>query len=65
MKAIEVVANLPTDDKVLQYMPLAHPDLLPEEGTVVVSWSVNAMNPRVLDKDPTLYRPEFLRINLP
>ena len=58
-------ADLPTDDKILQYMPLAHPDLLPRDGSVVVSWSVNALDPAILDKDPQLYRPKFLRIELP
>lgn len=59
------VAQIPTDDKFLQYMPLAHPELLPEDGSVVVSWSVNAMDPTTLDSDPSLYRPRFLRVPLP
>lgn len=59
------VAQIPTDDKFLQYMPLAHPELLPEDDSVVVSWSVNAMDPRTLESDPSLYRPRFLRVALP
>lgn len=59
------VADIPTDETFLQYMPLAHPDLLPRDGTVVVSWSVNAMDPEVLEEDPKLYRPKFLRVPLP
>lgn len=63
--ATEPVADIPTGEEFLQYMPLAHPDLLPEPGTVVVSWSVNAMDPAILEKDPKLYRPKFLRVPLP
>lgn len=63
--ASEPVADIPTDEMFLQYMPLAHPDLLPHDGTVVVSWSVNAMDPQVLEKDPKVYRPKFLRVPLP
>lgn len=59
------VAQIPTDDKFLQYMPLAHPELLPKDGSVVVSWSVNAMNPETLEDDPSLYRPRFRRVQLP
>lgn len=59
------VAEIPTDEKFLQYLPLAHPELLPRPGTVVVSWSVNAMDPLHLEDDPRLYRPKFLRVPLP
>jgi hypothetical protein len=46
-------------------MPLAHPDLLPEPGTVVVGYSENNVDPgRVVD-DPRRYRPRFLRVPLP
>lgn len=63
--ATDPVADIPTDESFLQYMPLAHPGLLREEGSVVVSWSVNAMDPAILQKDPKLYRPKFLRVPLP
>ncbi len=59
------VASLPSDDEVVTYMALAHPELLPEKGSVVVSWSVNAVDPTTLQSDPKLYRPEFRRVPLP
>jgi hypothetical protein len=46
-------------------MPLAHPDLLPEEGSVVVSYSRNVTDLKRLLTQPTLYRPRFLRVQLP
>lgn len=61
------VADLPSDSAggELRYMPLAHPDLLPEAGSVLVSYSRNSTDVgRVLD-DPLLYRPRFLRVPLP
>ena len=61
------LAELPSDSAggLLRYMPLAHPDLLPEKGTVVVSYSRNVADlERVVD-DPDLYRPKFLRVRLP
>lgn len=49
----------------LRYLPLAHPDLLPRPGTVVVSYSQNDTDfGQVLD-DPRLYRPRFVRVRLP
>lgn len=59
------VASIPSDDRRLRYMPLAHPQLLPKDGTVVVSWSTNAADPDLLKEDPRLYRPTFTRIDLP
>ena len=59
------VAELPTDDEWMTYLALAHPELLPEEDTVVVSWSVNSLDPSVVANDPSSYRPRFLRVTLP
>jgi hypothetical protein len=49
----------------LRYMPLAHPDLLPRAGTVVVSYSQNDTDVADVTADPRLYRPRSLRITLP
>lgn len=59
--------QLPSDtaEGLLRYMPLAHPDLLPEPGTVVVSYSQNTTDLDALIEDPLLYRPRFLRLDLP
>jgi hypothetical protein len=61
------LAEIPSDstDGLLRYMPLAHPDLLPEDGSVVVSYSRNVADLERLWKDPRLYRPHFLRVPLP
>ena len=60
------VAKIPSEASgILRYMPLAHPDLLPEKGTVVVSYSQNDTDPGKVDANPFLYRPRFLRVNLP
>ena len=61
------VAQIPSDKKTgtLRYMPLAHPDLLPEKGSVVVSYSQNNTDVSAINDDPFLYRPRFLRIALP
>jgi hypothetical protein len=61
------VADLPCDLETgeLRYMPLAHPQLLPRPGTVVVSYSRNRANLGEVCADPTLYRPHFLRVVLP
>lgn len=60
-------ASIPSDavSGTLRYMPLAHPDLLPEPGTVVVSYSVNNTDVEVVRDDPRRYRPRFLRVALP
>ena len=61
------VATLPSDaaEGRLRYMPLAHPGLLPEPGTVVVSYSRNRTDVDEVVEDPTRYRPGFLRVDLP
>ncbi|WP_286931236.1 MULTISPECIES: DUF4185 domain-containing protein [Aeromicrobium] len=58
------VAKIPSTASALRYMPLAHPELFPQEGTMVVSVSRNTKDGDV-QADPSLYRPEFLRIDLP
>ncbi|GAA3543076.1 hypothetical protein AFL01nite_10580 [Aeromicrobium flavum] len=58
------VAQIPSTGSELRYMPLAHPDLFPEPGTMVVSVSRNTTDGDV-QSDPSLYRPEFLRVELP
>ncbi len=62
-----VVARIPSEASTgtLRYMPLAHPDLLPEPGTVVVSYSENNADPTLVAQDPRRYRPRFLRVPLP
>lgn len=62
-----VVDSIPSDAATgtLRYMPLAHPDLLPRPGTVVVSYSENNTDPSVVADDPRRYRPRFLRVRLP
>ncbi|WP_134738901.1 DUF4185 domain-containing protein [Nocardioides sp. 503] len=61
------LAQLPSDTVtgLLRYMPLAHPDLLPRKGTMVVSYSRNSTDLGQVVKDPLLYRPRFLRVTLP
>lgn len=61
------LAEIPSDsaDGLLRYMPLAHPDLLPGDGSVVVSYSRNVADLDRLWKNPRLYRPRFLRVPLP
>lgn len=60
-----VAATIPSGASTLRYMPLAHPDLLPEPGTVVVSYSRNSPDVAKVEEDPFLYRPRFLRVPLP
>lgn len=61
------VADIPSDSGAgtLRYMPLAHPDLLPEKGNVIVSYSQNQSKVSSIVEDPFLYRPRFLRVPLP
>jgi hypothetical protein len=61
------VAKIPSDEATgeLRYMPLAHPDLLPEDGSVIVSYSQNRTDVSQIVDDPFLYRPRFLRVPLP
>jgi hypothetical protein len=49
----------------LRYLPLAHPDLLPRPGTVVVSYSQNDTDFQDVVDDPRIYRPRFVRVRLP
>ena len=59
--------EIPSDEStgVLRYMPLAHPQLLRRKGSVVVSYSRNNTDLEKIERDPLLYRPEFLRVRLP
>lgn len=61
------VAQLPSDlgRGALAYMPLAHPDLFPEPGSVVVSYSRNVTDGTNPLEDPFRYRIRFLRVPLP
>ncbi|CAN5269607.1 hypothetical protein BH09ACT12_BH09ACT12_36830 [soil metagenome] len=61
------LAEIPSDavTGTLRYLPLAHPDLLPKPGTVVVSYSQNNTDFDLVRDDPRLYRPRFLRVRLP
>ncbi len=61
------LASLPSDTArgELRYMPLAHPDLLPMPGSVVVSYSRNNTDTGAVQRDPLLYRPRFVRVPLP
>jgi hypothetical protein len=63
----QVVADLVSDASSgrLRYMPLAHPELLPQPGTVVVSYSRNYIDFGEVSAHPTHYRPYFLRVPLP
>jgi len=63
--ASEPLAEIPTDDQWMKYMPLAHPELLRKKDSVVVSWSVNSLDPSVVERDPVAYRPQFRRVPLP
>ncbi|MGH1564436.1 DUF4185 domain-containing protein [Mumia sp. DW29H23] len=60
-------ADIPSDEStgVLRYMPLAHPQLLRKDGSVIVSYSRNNTDVQKIEQDPLLYRPEFLRVPLP
>lgn len=60
-------ASIPSDlgRRLYRYMPLAHPDLLPRDGHVVVSVSQGSDDLALLEADPLLYRPRFLEIDLP
>ncbi|GAA3662135.1 hypothetical protein GCM10022237_22490 [Nocardioides ginsengisoli] len=65
--ALPPAAHIPSDAATgtLRYLPLAHPDLLPVPGTVVVSYSENNTDFQQVREDPRRYRPRFLRIRLP
>ncbi|RNL61221.1 DUF4185 domain-containing protein [Nocardioides marmoriginsengisoli] len=59
------LAQIPSNEGLLRYMPLAHPDLLPDPDSLVVSYSRNTADLSRLLKDPDLYRPHFLQVPLP
>ena len=61
------VAELPSNLKSgeLRYMPLAHPDLIPDRTSVIVSYSRNNTDVKKVQDDPFLYRPQFLEVTLP
>ncbi|MCK9824736.1 DUF4185 domain-containing protein [Nocardioides cavernae] len=63
----EVVGRLACNERrgELRYMPLAHPELLPRRGTVVISWSRNNQDLAAVCGDPRLYPPHFARLVLP
>lgn len=65
--ASEPLANLPSESASgqLRYMPLAHPDLLPDDDSVLVSYSRNNTDVGKVMANPFLYRPSFLRVPLP
>lgn len=63
----DIASDIPSDGAsgTLRYMPLAHPDLLPKDGTIVISYSQNNTDVSQVQDDPFLYRPRFLRVDLP
>jgi hypothetical protein len=63
----QAVADIPCDPVTgeLRYMPLAHPGLLPEAGTVVVAYSRNYVDLAQVCAPPPRYRPYFVRVTLP
>ncbi|MDN5893977.1 MAG: DUF4185 domain-containing protein [Nocardioides sp.] len=63
----EPLAKMPSDTVKgeLRYMPLAHPGLLDEPRSMVVSYSRNRTDINQVIKNPLLYRPRFLRVDLP
>ncbi len=63
----KVVASRPSHPEagILTYAALAHPGLLPEPGTIVISVSRNSTDAEAIAADPTLYRPEFFRVPFP
>jgi hypothetical protein len=65
-KVLDVPAEIPSDSATgtLRYLPLAHPELLPKPGTVVVSYSQNNTDFQAVEDDPRIYRPRFLRVSL-
>ncbi len=64
-EAFPPVLQIPSTSDRLRYMALAHPHLLPEPGSVVVSWSRNGGDLAAIRSDPTRYRPVFARVPLP
>jgi hypothetical protein len=62
-----VLAILPSDLAAghFTYMALAHPEVLPEDNSMVVSYSRNDVNLQHIVDDPVQYRPRFLRVWFP
>ncbi len=62
-----VLAILPSDLEAghFTYMALAHPEVLPEDHSMVVSYSRNDVNLQHIVDDPVQYRPTFLRVWFP
>ena len=65
-EVLEVAAQIPSDAATgtLRYLPLAHPELLPQPGTVVVSYSQNNTDFQAVEDNTRIYRPRFLRVSL-
>ncbi len=61
------LAKLPSDPKggELRYMPLAHPDLVLDKKSLIVSYSRNNTDTDKVEDNPFLYRPQFLEVRLP
>jgi hypothetical protein len=61
------VATVPTDTAagLVTYMPLAHPQMLPRDGSVVASYSRNNVDFAKILADPRRYRPKFIRVSIP
>lgn len=59
------VRSIPSTPDDLQYMALAHPHLLTEPGSIVVSWSRNGGTLEEIREQPARYRPLFARVPLP
>ena len=62
-----VLAVLPSELEAghLVYMVLAHPEVLPEADSMVVSYSRNDITMQHILDHPTQYRPRFLRVWFP
>lgn len=61
------VGRIPNQEhpSLLRYMPLAHPEVPSESGTVAVSICRNSADPALLLAAPEVYRPYFVSIELP
>lgn len=59
------LAQIPSTTDHWLYMPLAHPQMLPEDGSMIVSVSQNSPDLDAVIDNPLLYRPRFLRVDLP
>ena len=62
-----VLAILPSELEAghLVYMVLAHPEVLPKDDSMVVSYSRNDVQIQHIIDDPRQYRPRFLRVWFP